>query len=104
MSFEPTTPPQPETKPKSKPALFHGIEELPPDERAFYERQLYFRPETNQVNRYVRVDGSDYLGRGYQECIAREIEHNPHLAGVLQRLERNAERHAHGLKIQSRHQ
>lgn len=74
--------------------LLHGIEELPPAERAHYEQAAYYRQPTQQVNRYVSVVGTDYLGKGFCESVAREIEMNPQLAPLLQRVERNAQRYA----------
>jgi hypothetical protein len=76
--------------------LLHGLEDLPPAERAHYERAEMFRPAgqvTRQINRYVPVAATDELGRAFRESVAREIELNPAAADLLRKVERNAERY-----------
>lgn len=83
--------------------MFHGLEDLPPDEREHYQRQQYFRQgPTEQINRYVPVKESNHLARGFCESIAREIEFDPSLAPILQRVENHAKTLAHGYQVSQR--
>lgn len=80
--------------------LLHGVEELPPAERAHYELPTHYR--TEQTNRYVDVLSDDFLSRGFREAVAREIEVNPQYSELLQRVERNADRYAKGYHTSAR--